>query len=416
ALIALAASLFLIAACGSSSSGGSSGNGGGNGSASGAGSAAAVLGPLAPAKGTPIRIGVISDGKGPAGDLSYEFTMADATAKYLNERRSGIGGRPIKLVTCEAKADPAKATDCANRMVEEKVAAVVVGSSGAGENIWRPLHAAHVPVMFYSANGAGSLQDSESTFILSDQFFSLVTLPVQVAKDKGAKKVTVIAIDLPVTKGLYQVAKPMFDKAGIGLNVVLIPAGTADMTPQMQTLVHSNPGLVQVVGSDSFCISAFNGLRAVGYTGPLAAIAYCVTDATRKAVPGSFLKGMAVSATAPIGTDEPGIRLFNAVATTYGKNIDLNQAGAAAMFITFSALHDAVEGIKGDITPATITAAIRAMPEKDLPGATGLRFRCNGKAFPSLPAECVRGGLMTTLDNKGKPTTYKAVGVSPIGS
>jgi branched-chain amino acid transport system substrate-binding protein len=44
-----------------------------------------------------------------------------------------------------------------------------------------------------------------------------------------------------------------------------------------------------VIGSDSFCIAALNGLHTVGFTGPVTAIAQCITDATRKSVPGSVL-------------------------------------------------------------------------------------------------------------------------------
>ncbi|CAI7975299.1 ABC-type branched-chain amino acid transport systems periplasmic component-like protein [Frankia sp. Hr75.2] len=407
ALGALAGSLFL-AGCGDSD------DNGGGGTAGDTGTTTEILGPVAQAKGDPVKIGIVSDGQGPAADLSYEFTTAEATVKYLNEHGSGIAGRPIELVQCEALADPGKATDCANRMIEEDVTAVVMGSSGAGEQIWEPLHAAHVPSMSYTANGAKSLADGDSTFALSDQFFPLVTMPITVAKDEGAKKVTVIAIDLPVTTGLYQLTRPQFEQQGIALDVILVPPGTADMTPQMQSIVGGDPGIVQVVGSDAFCISAFNGLRAVGYDGPLAAIAHCITDATREAVPGDFLEGMTVTATAPLGSDDPAVRLFEAVMKTYGKDIDTTEAGAAGMYLTVSALHSALEGITGDLTPATVTAKIKAMPEKDLPGATGLRFRCNGKAYPTLPAECSRGGLITTLDEKGQPTTYEAVGVTPI--
>jgi branched-chain amino acid transport system substrate-binding protein len=54
------------------------------------------------------------------------------------------------------------------------------------------------------------------------------------------------------------------------------------------------------------------------------------------------------------------------------------------------------------------------MKESELPGAGGLRFRCNGKAFPDQPAVCVRGGLASTLDAKGQPTAYKVLGNTPI--
>jgi branched-chain amino acid transport system substrate-binding protein len=32
------------------------------------------------------------------------------------------------------------------------------------------------------------------------------------------------------------------------------------------------------------------------------------------------------------------------------------------------------------------------------------------KANPATPAVCVKGGLVTDLDSKGEPTTYRALG------
>jgi branched-chain amino acid transport system substrate-binding protein len=54
------------------------------------------------------------------------------------------------------------------------------------------------------------------------------------------------------------------------------------------------------------------------------------------------------------------------------------------------------------------------MPERDLPGADPMKFRRNGKAAPATPAVCVRGGLVTALDEKGQPTELRAVGSTPI--
>ncbi len=82
--------------------------------------------------------------------------------------------------------------------------------------------------------------------------------------------------------------------------------------------------------------------------------------------------------------------------------------------MTLGGLQTALEGISGDITPATVTATIKAMPESELPGAAGMKFRCNGKASAQAPAVCVRGGLSTTLDDKGQPTEFQVLGSSPI--
>ncbi|MDT3439233.1 ABC transporter substrate-binding protein [Pseudofrankia sp. BMG5.37] len=405
---AVAAALLLVAGCGSN------GGSGGKPLASGSGSGATVLGPVAAAKGAPVRIGMISDGKTPVSDVSIQGRVADATVKWLNEHRSGIGGRPIELVKCDDLADPGKGADCANRMIEENVAAVVVGETSVPDSVWQPLHAAHLPVMLYGSGDAALLTDKESTFVLGDAIFPILGMPLQIARDKGVKKVTPIVIDVPAALGVWKLAPPLFEQAGVALDLVTIPPGTADMTPQMQRIASGGPTVVFIVGTDAFCITALNGLRAVGFTGQVSGFSTCISDATRKAVPGEALKGMIVSATAPVGTDNPSTRLYSAVATTYGKNIDTGDPNGMAMFSTVAGFQTALEGISGDITPATITATIKAMPEKDLPGAGGIGFRCNGKANPQLPAVCSRGALAATLDAKVHPISYRALGSEPI--
>lgn len=407
-LATLTASLSLVA-CGGSSDG----SGTTPAATSADASADALLGPVNQAKGTPVKIGMISDGKGSVTDLSFESTVADVTVKYLNDRKGGLAGHPIQLVKCDTLADPSKGTDCANRMVEDNVDAVVVGSTSVSDSMWPPLHEAHIPVLFGGANAASILTDKDSSFVLADALFGLVTLPIQLAKEHKVDTVSAVAIDVPAVMSIYQTVAPaVFKAAGIKLDVVAVPPGTADMTPQMQRIASGSPRVVQVIGSDAFCIAAFNGLHQVGFTGPVTAISQCVTDATRKAVPGSVLKGITVTATAPIGTDNPSTRLFTAVVNAYGKGsgVEVNRQGSLSMFTVVAALQAATTGLTGDVTPASIATAIKSMPQKPLPGADPMSFQCGGKASPQTPAVCVRGGLVTDLDSKGEPTTYRAVG------
>jgi branched-chain amino acid transport system substrate-binding protein len=407
-VVPVAAGLLLIAACGNSGGGSAT-----TPASSDAGTA--LLGPLNAAKGAPVKIGMIYDGKSPAGDTTGQALAADATVKWLNEHQGGIGGRPIQLVKCVTLADPAKATDCANQEIENKVVAVVVGPSAVQEDIWTPLHAAQIPIMFEAAGGAGLLTDKTSTFNLNDPIFPLINLPLQLAKEKGIKKVADVVIDVPSATVIQKSLAPeMFKAAGVSYELLPIPPGTADMTPQLQRIVSDGTGLIHVLGSDAFCIAAFKGLQALGYTGEINAYSSCITDATRKAVPGSMLKRITVSATMPIGTDNPSTKLYKAVATTYGQKIDTSDPQSMSLFVALGALQSATQGITGDITPATIISTIKAMPEKDLPGETGLRFRCNGKASAILPATCVRGGQFATLDDKGQPSAYQVTGTSTI--
>jgi branched-chain amino acid transport system substrate-binding protein len=76
-------------------------------------------------------------------------------------------------------------------------------------------------------------------------------------------------------------------------------------------------------------------------------------------------------------------------------------------YTVMSALATALEGITGDIDPQTVTQTIKAMPEKDLPGGGGTKFRCGGSAMASYPAVCTNQWLRATLDADGNATQYE---------
>src|SRR5688572_6527064 len=84
-----------------------------------------VLGTKEPAKGTPLRIGLITDDKTASTDNSVETPVAEAAVDWINEYGNGIGGHPIELVRCVSGGDPGKTADCASQMVAAKVPAVV---------------------------------------------------------------------------------------------------------------------------------------------------------------------------------------------------------------------------------------------------------------------------------------------------
>ena len=348
------------------------GDGGGDGGTPPAAGTADLLGPQAPARGEPVRVGVITDGANSFADTTIELDVARAAA-WLNERGSGIGGRPIELVTCESRGDPGAGADCGNRMIEEDVVAVVIGHTSVVESVWQPLSDAGVPVMSYTAGGEGLLKDEKATFALTDPVFPVTDLPIQLARDRGVDRVTVIVIDVPAALNVFEDRTP-YREAGVDFELVRVPPNTADMTPQMRRIA-DDPGVVFVVGHEPFCIAAFNGLRAVGFDGQIAAISLCAGDAVRQAVPGDVLDGVVIAAQLPVGTDNPSTRLYRAVMAAYGEGIDTDSETGMSMFAAVAALHASLDGIGPQITPQTVTATIRAMPKIELPGGGGLMCR-----------------------------------------
>ncbi|HKE73149.1 MAG TPA: ABC transporter substrate-binding protein [Acidimicrobiales bacterium] len=413
-LAVLAAGLLLAAAaCGGSDGGGDDSSGSGSGSAD----AAALLGPRDRAEGEPVKVGVVSDGRTAALDNTMQLRAAAAVARYINEHRGGIAGRPIRLVTCESEGDPGKAADCAAELIQAKVALVVLGETTAAATVQQAVHDAHIPLFAYGSGDQSVLLDPDSTFTLASTTAGLADLPIDVAKEHHLKKVTAVVIDVPAATGFYKtIGKEMFADAGIDLDVVPIPPGQADMAPQMTQIASGGPTVVHIIGNDAFCIAALGGLRDAGFDGPIDTLNSCINDSVRQAV-GDYLKGVVMASPSPVGDrDDPGLKLLGAIIDTYGRgDIDVDNALATNMFSTMMGAREALGGLTGAVTPATITAAIKAMPETDLPGGGGLKFRCNGKAFALTPAVCTRGSLRTTLDAQGEPTLpYETVGASPI--
>ena len=377
-----------------------------------------ALGTKNPAKGTATKIGFVTDDKNAKTDNSIETPVANATVKWLNQYLNGVGGHPIELDRCVDLAEPGMGVDCANQMIRDKVAAVVIGSNAVLENVWTPLHAARIPVFLYGASNAAVVADPNTTFIMTNGPAILKGMPAGVAKQVKAKKVSVVAIDVPAATSYYKSPGPQqFKQAGLQLELIAIAAGTADMTPQMQKLVTGNPkGVVFVIGNDAFCIAAFNGLRTVGFKGVVTTIPQCLTDATRTAVPGSFLKGMRIAATSPIDTPKnPSMKLYFAVLNKFGAStVDKTNIGGLAMFEAVAGLSVATQDLKGDVTPAAIAAAAKSMPWSILPGSGGTHIRCTNKADPTQPAVCTNALLSATLNAQGKATKYTPVGDAQI--
>ncbi|MDT3445772.1 MULTISPECIES: ABC transporter substrate-binding protein [unclassified Pseudofrankia] len=380
--------------------------------------AANILGPERQATGAPVNIGVISDGATAADDNTFELDVAKAVATYVDEHKGGIGGRPIKLFVCQAKGDPGTGTDCANQMVQNNVVATAIGQSAVIANIWKPLHDAGIPMVLYGSSDPNVLSDHDTAFTLINPVAQLASLPISVAKKNNLSKVTVVVVDVPAATAFYTTVAPgIFEKEGIKLDVVKVPLGAPDIAPQMQQIVSGGSTEVQILGNDMTCIPAIKNLHLLGFTGPISVISACVTDAMRKALSGKDIKGVSVSATAPIGAEkDPGFQLYTAILDKYHKGSvgTENPTFGMGMFTVVMGLRTALEGITGDITPQTVAAKIKSMPLTELPGTGGLHFRCNGKASTLSPAVCVRGGLVTKLDDKGQPTTYETTEDTPI--
>lgn len=412
AAVAAVLALVFVAACSSSSDGSTSGND------TGTTVSANVLGTPKAATGDPVKIGFVSDGVTPSIDNSQMLPAAKATVQYINDYMAGVGGRPIDLVTCETAGDPGKATDCANQLVQAGVVMTLMPETQQPLAVHTVMAANNIPLFVYGVADPAITEDANSSFMIASQTAGLSELPIAVAKENDIDNVSVIVVDVPSATAFFDpgtYGASQFSDAGIKLNEIKVPLGSADLSQQINKIVQGGPTVVHIISDPATCISAINGLKTNGYTGPITTLNTCTSEAVNTAV-GSNIEGVIVATPTPTGDESnSGIQLYHAILDKYAPSYP-DPALGLTTFITVYSAFQALTGISGtDLTTGNIVSTIKAAPQRDLVTGAGLGYRCNGKASPPTPAVCTRGALRVSLDAKGAPVLpYVAFGTSPI--
>ncbi|MDV7175733.1 ABC transporter substrate-binding protein [Gordonia amicalis] len=349
------------------------------------------------ASGEPVKIGLINNEGGQAISMPENRESAEAVVQYANENLGGIGGRPIELVTCKQGEDANQARDCANKMVEAKVSAVLMTSSGQGNSMVPIITGAGIP--YVSAAGQASSElTTPGAFMWTAGLPGAMTSMAKYSAQQGMKNVTAYVIDVPAaTAGVQAMGAPAFQAAGVNLKVVPIPPGTPDATPQVSAGLGDKPDGVVVIGESTLCTSVFKALSTVSTTAEKMTIQPCSDPAVVEAVGAENLSDTKVSTASVINSDDPETQLYKAIIAKYAPDTDI-EGFAIIGYQGMLGLVRATESVQGtDTSPAALTAAIKSAKDVPLPAGYGLTFTCDGKAMPGMPSVCGSGGIIVTF-------------------
>ena len=364
------------------------------------------------ATGSPVKIGIITDGQSAAIDSTSELLMLGASVKYANEYLGGLGGHVIDPVICETKQDAAVAKDCGTKMVQEGVAAVMYNVSGQGSAFAPPIIEAKIPLIVFTAVDGIVITNKDTVFNVGSALGSFA-LPAILAKEKGYKKAAWLVIDVPSASGPAKALGPILMKnAGATVDVVTIPPGTANVSSQIQAALANNPEIVHMIGDGPFCTAAIKGLRDAQYKGVISGISNCI-DANTVSTLGKDLKDVVISYSAVEDPANADYQAYLAVRTKYGSDkIDKTgtAVGAFALVVAFTRM---TAKMTGEITSAAIVTTIKANSALPLPLGAGLKFKCDGTAISFAPAVCTGGVVISTLGENGEPTTYTKLDADP---
>ncbi|MEU6185860.1 ABC transporter substrate-binding protein [Nocardia sp. NPDC047038] len=367
----------------------------------------AVLGPQNPATGPAVTIGYISEGKGTVVDTSAELVGAQVAVDYINEHLGGLRGHRLKLKTCESKANPAAATDCANQMVGAGVVAVAEGALVTVDQTVDVLSPAGVPLILNYSTSQKALA-SANVFNMMNGVSAIFGTPAALAKEGGIDKAAMVTVDLPgLTAIANQLGKVAFTNVGAQLEVVPIPAGTPDVTSQISAANRNHPGLWSVLGNTNFCGGVLRAIKTADRGSKVVVNDRCVDPTISSSIPGGF-EGVQVGTTANLDPATDDVKLFHAAIDKYkpGLRIEPNSAGGWQPVL---GLARALNAGQGEVNRESVAEGLRSAPPLPFPLTGGIQFQCNGRAFPLSPNVCASDIVVATADKGGTLGGYRTL-------
>ncbi len=402
----------LTAACSSDSNNSTASSTAGSSSAD-----LSALGTPKAATGAPVTIGLITEGGSEAIGSQSDLTEqgAEIAKQYVNEYLGGLAGRPLDLFVCGNKATPAGAQDCANQMVEKKVAAVVWPFTGQGAAV-PILTGAGIPIIAGSGSSTEELT-TPGVFIVTGGYPATLGAFAQDAKDRGIKKFAMVVIDVPAaTQGAQALGSLVFKNAGVGFTVITAPPGTPDLSPQLQDAVSQGADAVGVTGDVTFCTSFLKAYQTLALNITKYVIGTCTDQSVVAALPDA-LKG-SIDAVTSVTTGSPDLALYAAMLQKYaaGKGIDPNPTKSSGVVAGVSAVLNLVNGMtsfSGDPTPANVLSYWKTAKGNVFLGG-GITFDCSSKPIALIPNICSAQLQVGTVNADGTVSNTKQLDPAPL--
>ena len=248
----------------------------------------------------PYRIGMSAAITGPqASTYAPTFDAYKAYFKRVNDA-GGINGHPVEIVVEDDRGEPARAAAAAKKFGDGVVAIVVASISATYKPIMTEAEGAKIPLLF----GGGvcpkeSFPPAQPLVFCSTSFGaqwdSRFAVPWIKAQAAGKKiKLGFVAMGIPISQAEMEFAEKLAREQGIEtVPVVVVPPGSAEMTPFASKLKDAGADWVLSWAPWPVEIGVFEALKRIGWTGSYLLYAHqpAQDDLTRLKAPNLFAFG-----------------------------------------------------------------------------------------------------------------------------
>jgi ABC-type branched-subunit amino acid transport system substrate-binding protein len=197
-------------------------------------------------KGSPITILATSSVNSQLVALPQFLAVVQSYAKSVNAA-GGIGGRPLKITTCDNQAAPTQTVACARQAVRDKAVAAV-GFAIESPAFLKVLSDAKIPWVTGVAHTPDAFSNPDSFPVTIGSTFQGQG-QVAVAAKEGCKTVSLVTNEGFVASAEQQ--KKAASKQGIDVKIVTYPTNASDAAPYVAKMAGSDCMMIGAT-SDTF--------------------------------------------------------------------------------------------------------------------------------------------------------------------
>jgi len=221
--------------------------------------------------GDPVKVGFINNEGGAAFSVPELGVGAQVGADFVNSE-GGINGAPIELVPCKTDGSPEKSIDCANKLIEDGVVAILEGTDLGADAILPILTDNKVPMVGHVQFGAGRMFDANSWYFGAG-VLAYGASALSFYADQGAESVVWFLPDEPSSRAFTDgILLPAAEKLGMDYKTVYFDAASPNWSVLAATAVAESPDVSgSIAGTDGQCEAFVGALRDAGYQGRLLA-------------------------------------------------------------------------------------------------------------------------------------------------
>jgi branched-chain amino acid transport system substrate-binding protein len=360
-----------------------------------------------PAKGEPVVIGVYTPADNSTFTAPELIPAVEAAAEFVTKEQNGLGGRPIKVVSCKTNYTPDSLTSCANRLFQQNPLLIIPGPDASAFTAFSTFANAGVPLI-----GGASFTPPEYTSNIRVMFngFSASVLPGQAyfaIKELKAKKLVALSFDDGINPVIVRTFMDPIARANGLSDVQFIPTqpGTADFTAPLGAAIEADPDAILAFGVP--CVPLIKAYASLGAKVPLVQPSNCNDPKTLsragKAAEGAYyVSEFFALSTNPKNKD---VKQYQRIIKKYGKgNIvptDFSFSGVAAI-LNIKQVLDNVD--LATATPDQILGAFRGVTNQ--PNFLAEPYTCQPPPVSQWPAICSGSVFFTRVkDGKLRQTT-----------